>query len=155
MVSHDNIAYIHYLNKELALLGFTVVVWIYIEAQTGKGRLDTHFSFVNILFRSYLESGKDIKTVQDMYAALCHNGGLMGSMAVLVDGDKLGVEVVENSDKKVCGVLLKAFKAKANGVRETHETQWKRGEAGVDVYTLSGLTKAEHIEHDHLEKTTK
>jgi hypothetical protein len=55
----------------------------------------------------------------------------------------------------VCGALLKAFKAKATGVRETHEFQWKKGEAGAYVYTMSGVTRAEHIKYDCLEETTK
>jgi hypothetical protein len=160
LASHDNIPYIHHLNKELALLGLTVAVWIYTEAGTGKGRLDTHFSFVNIVFRSYIEGGDDIRTERQIYEALCHSGGLMGSTAILVDGSQLGVEFVENSDntqtpKSVCGALLKAFKAKDTGVRETHEFQWKKGETGAYVYTLSGLTKAEHIKHDRLEAAIK
>jgi hypothetical protein len=38
----------------------------YTEAQTGKGRLDTHFSFVNTVFRTYVESGKDTRTEREM-----------------------------------------------------------------------------------------
>jgi hypothetical protein len=156
LASHDNIAYIHHLNKTLEGLGMTVVQWIYNEAQTGKGRLDTHFSFVNIIFRSYIESENNILTEQDIYDALCHNGGLMGSIALLVDGSEAGMnedaENTESKKKKVC-VLLKPFKAKT-GVRETHEIQWKKGE-GAYVYTLSGLTEPEHVTHARLEKFEK
>jgi hypothetical protein len=49
LASHDIIAYIHHLNKELEGLGLTVVQWICTEAHTGAGRLDTLFSFVNNL----------------------------------------------------------------------------------------------------------
>jgi hypothetical protein len=53
---------------------------------------------------------------------------LMGSTAVLVD------------------VLSKTFKARNTGVPETIRIQWKKGE-GADVYTLSDLTKTEHVTH--------
>jgi hypothetical protein len=53
---------------------------------------------------------------------------LMGSTAVLVD------------------VLSKPFKARNTGVPETIRIQWKKGE-GADVYTLSDLTKTEHVTH--------
>jgi hypothetical protein len=52
----------------------------------------------------------------------------MGSTAVLVD------------------VLSKTFKARNTGVPETIRIQWKKGE-GADVYTLSDLTKTEHVTH--------
>jgi hypothetical protein len=77
-----------------------------------------------------------------------------GSTAVLVDGERLGVdEAAEKSEKKVC-VLSTPFKARNTGVHETHKIQLKKGE-GADVYTLSDLTKAEHVTHELLENFTK
>jgi hypothetical protein len=52
LASHNIITYIHRLNKRLEDLGLTAAEWIYPWAQTGKGRLDTHFSFVNALFQA-------------------------------------------------------------------------------------------------------
>lgn len=51
LASHDIIANIHLLNKELEGIGLTVVQWIYTEARTGKGQLDTYFAFVNTVFQ--------------------------------------------------------------------------------------------------------
>jgi hypothetical protein len=51
-VTDDIIAYIQYLNKELESFVCTVAQWIYTMAQKGKGRLDTHLSFVNTVFLS-------------------------------------------------------------------------------------------------------
>jgi hypothetical protein len=73
LASHDVIAYIQHLSKELEGLGLTVVKWIYIEAHTGKGQLDTHFAFVDTVFQSYIESGKEIRTEQQIHDALCCN----------------------------------------------------------------------------------
>jgi hypothetical protein len=49
---------------------------------------------------------------------------------------------------------LKPFKARKTGVRETHEIKWKKGE-GADVYTLSDLTKPEHVTFARLDSFTK
>jgi len=110
--------------------------WIYTEAQTGKGRLDTHFSFLNTQFLSF---GTDMTTETDIFKALCFQGGLVGTTAILLDAQNLGTgKVLQNS---------KEFKAKT-GVRATHEIQWNRdaGTFGATVITLSGgLTKPEHI----------
>jgi hypothetical protein len=93
-----------------------------------------NFAFVNTVFQSNVEIGNDVRTEQQIIDALCHNGGLMGSTAVHVDGARSGVdEAAENSKskKKVC-VLSKAFKSRNTGVRETHKIQWKKGD-GTDV----------------------
>jgi hypothetical protein len=50
LASHDTIACIHHLNKELEGLGLVVAQLIYTEAQASKRRLDTHFSFENTVF---------------------------------------------------------------------------------------------------------
>jgi hypothetical protein len=69
LASHDNIAYMHHLNKERA--GQTVIQWIYTEAQTGEGRLDAHFSFVNIVMsvdikEAELEEARDLMGAEDL-----------------------------------------------------------------------------------------
>ena len=66
--SQDYIPFIHILNKELS--GIKVVKWIFTEAQTGRGRLDTHFSYINIMLRPYVEDGFNIDIEEDIYKAL-------------------------------------------------------------------------------------
>jgi hypothetical protein len=86
LASHD-IAYTFTIwSKELEGLGLAVVQWIYTATQTGKGRLYTHFSFVNAVFQSYVESGNDNRTEQQIYDAVCHNGGLMVLQLFLLTG---------------------------------------------------------------------
>ena len=54
--SQENIPFIYHMNDtwthELTL---AILAWLFNEAQTSKGRLDTHFSFVNTFFRAYIE----------------------------------------------------------------------------------------------------
>jgi hypothetical protein len=116
--SYDIIAYIHHSIKELEGLGLTVVQWLYTEAQRGKGRLETHFSFVDIMFKAFVESG-NIRTEQQINDALCHNGGLVGSIAVLVYGARLGVDEAAENRKNKKGVRL-VSNSRNTGVRETH-----------------------------------
>jgi hypothetical protein len=59
-----------------------------------------------------------------MYDAFCHDGGMMGSAAILVDGTRLGVDEPAKNPrrKKKVRVLSKQFKVRNTGDRETHET---------------------------------
>jgi hypothetical protein len=93
------------------------------------------------VFLAFVQSGNDIKTEKDIYAALCRNGGLIGFIAILFDGSEVAADPSEIK-KNVC-VLSTPFKART-GVRETHEFQWT-GE-GAEVYTLSGQnTYPKHV----------
>jgi hypothetical protein len=83
------------------------------EAQTGKAHLDTHFLFVNTLFQSYVQDGNDILTKDDIFKALCFQGGVAGVTAILIDRQHL-----HSSDKVLCD--KKYFKTKTGG-REKHE----------------------------------
>jgi hypothetical protein len=73
---------------------------------------------------------------QQIYNALCHNGGLVGSTGVLVDGARLSVPVAENpkSKKKVC-VSSKLLKARDTGVHETRDPLEERTRSRY-VYTF-------------------
>lgn len=154
--SHDNIPYIHHLNKELEtkMMDIRIVRWIYTEAQTGKGKLDTHFSYVNTLFESYVEDGNDILTEKDIYLSLKFQGGIKGSTSILIDGSLLSA-----NNKVLQG---KSFKTKKIGVRETHDIKWKKriklaepSIVFVEVYTLSDITVPEIINELTLEKFPK
>ena len=55
---------IYNLNTELRENNkATESYWIYTEVQNGKGKLNTHFSFLNIKFNSYLVVEDDIARV--------------------------------------------------------------------------------------------
>jgi hypothetical protein len=81
------IHFIHHLNAENPSV--TINKWIFTDAQTGCGRLDTHFSYVNIVLKSYVEDGNDIDMEEDICKALLYHDGLSGTTVVLVDGSRL------------------------------------------------------------------
>ena len=149
--SHDNIPYVYHLNKEFETKNKDIRVdrWVYTEAQTGKGKLDTHFSFVNTLFESYVEDGNDILTENDIYNSLTFQNGIMGTTAILIDGSLL------SSNNKI--IIGKSFKAKKTGVRETHDIKWVKNDERtfVEIYTLSDVTLPETINADVLDKHQK
>ena len=97
LASHDIIAYIHYLNKEIQ--GIKVSKWIYTEACTGKNRLDTHFSYVNLRLKAYVLDGGDVITESDICEAISHLGGIAGTTAVLFDGSELTGPVLKNKKR--------------------------------------------------------
>ena len=67
---HDSIPYIYILNKRMTNL--KVKIWVYTEACTGKHRLDSYLSFVNLTLTGYLMDGGNICNGDDIYAALRH-----------------------------------------------------------------------------------
>ena len=87
LASHDNIIYIHHLNQKVD--GIKVTNWIYTEACTGKGRLDTHFSYLNLKLKAYVIHGNDIRTEEDIYTEMTFENGLAGTTAILFDGSNL------------------------------------------------------------------
>ena len=142
--SHDAIPYIHNLNKNvMQAQNLRVTNWVYTEACTGKNRLDTHFSFVNILLRSYVMDGNNVVTEADIYQGLCHNGGIKGSTTILFDGASLLGPLLEKDGKK------QDFKCTRTGVRETHEIVFPDPRLGDEhtpkIYTISDITIPEII----------
>ena len=61
--SHDAIPFIYNLNEDYkeAKQNIYISKWIYTEACTGKGRIDTHFAFVNLASVRYVLDGNDVK----------------------------------------------------------------------------------------------
>ena len=103
----------------------------------GKNLLDTHFSFVNMQLKSYVLDGNDIVTELDIFKALSFGGGLVGTRAILLDGNNLKGPVLQ--DKK-------EFKATKTGVRETHEIIWNTIPPETPkVLTISDITPPEII----------
>jgi hypothetical protein len=64
---------------------------------------------------AFIRDQNGIYLEEDIYDALCHQGGIMGSSAILFDGENLKGPVLQNG---------KEFKATKTGVRETHEVLW-------------------------------
>ena len=93
--SHDGIPFFHYLNQKLTQsyhppqIPIKVRRWMYTEASTGKDEEDTHFSFINTLFHSYVLDGNNILTEKDMFMALTFSGGIKSSHVILIDAKEL------------------------------------------------------------------
>ena len=143
--THDNIPFVYHLNKDMARNNYHIRIdrWIYTEAQTGKGRLDTHFSYVNTVFDSFVADGNDILTERDIYQALNFQGGILGTTTLLIDGSRI------SSNNKVL-LTKNGFKTKKIGVRETHDIKW--GTLSVEVFSLSDITIPEVIDFLKLEE---
>ena len=93
--SQDLIPFIYHINEDLA--GLNIAKWIYTEAQTGRGRLDTHFSYINIMLKSYVEDGHNIDLEEDIVKALSYRGGIAGTTVVLVDASDLTGTTLQKS----------------------------------------------------------
>ena len=111
----------------------------FTEAQTGRGRLDTHFSYINIILRSYVEDGHNIDLEEDIVRALSYRGGLSGTTVVLVEASDLTGKT-----------LHKSFHCNGIGSRETHEIVWK--EDSVNVFASSNITSPISVHKTHLDK---
>jgi hypothetical protein len=55
-----------FIHENMQEPGIKVGRWIFTKAQTGKGHLDMHYSFVNTKFRAYIEDGNDITIKEDI-----------------------------------------------------------------------------------------
>ena len=135
--SQEMIPFIHHLNAENNTT--RIVKWIFTEAQTGHGRIDTHFSYVNIVLKSYVEDGNDIDLEDDIFKALSYQGGLAGTTVVLFDGRQLSGKA-----------LKKTFNCNTIGSRETHEIRWISDKA--EIIKSSGITDPITVPIGRLEK---
>ena len=68
--SQEHVPYIYHKNKEWTVgLSIMISLWIFTESGTGKVRLDTHYSLLNIFLKSFIEDGHDITTEEDIFKA--------------------------------------------------------------------------------------
>ena len=134
------IPFIHHLNAENSSV--KIKRWIFTEAQTGRGRLDTHYSYVNIVLKSYVEDGHDIDMEEDIFKALSFRDGLAGTTVVLVDG----------SQHKGPSITP-PYKCSLMGSRETHELRWDGDNA--QLIKSSGITDPVTVQESKLTKHKK
>ena len=88
--SQELIPYIYHLNHKSSNIGNPVISeWIYTEAQTGRGRLDTHFSYINLILKSFVEDGNEILLEENILQAITFNGGISGTTVVVIDCSRL------------------------------------------------------------------
>ena len=111
LASRDNTIYMHYHNQNID--GIKVTNWLHTEACTGKGRLDDHFSYLNLKLKAHAIHVNEIRAEEDIYTAMTFENGLAGTTAILFDGSNVE-----------CPLLNKEFKMKKMGVHEKHEMLW-------------------------------
>lgn len=87
--SGAHVAFILALNaqaRQEGREGVLIDAWINTEAQAGKSKLDTHFSFVqHRLMRYVLEDRHSLSDYVDMFQALESKGGIAGTSTTLVN----------------------------------------------------------------------
>ena len=89
--------------------------WIFTEAQTGKTRLGTHYSFINKNFQDYMYNDNDILIEDDIVKAISFIGSISGTTVVLVDSAALFGKIALN----------KIYFKINTGEQETHELCWR------------------------------
>ena len=70
-------------NKENNLL--VISRQKFTEAQTGKNKLDTHFSYLNIKLKSYVEDEHAITIEEDVVKGISSSDDVQGTTVILVD----------------------------------------------------------------------
>ena len=153
MGSTNSIPYLYHLNKELReeyadhrFGPIQLTRWFSMESQTNKCHLDCHFSYVNVNFRGYVESGNNMLTHTDVWRALKHNDGIAGSYAILLDTRELAREqrsLLQDGKK---------YETKT-GSRSIHDIIYFTDR--VEVYRYSDITVAEVITDEELQKYPK
>lgn len=153
MGSPNGIPYIFHLNKELREKyahhqngPIEIMRWFNSEAQTSKGVLDTHFAYVNVTFRGYVNSGNDITTHTNIWKALKHNDGIAGTCAILLDTRELAKE------KRTLLQGGKQFKINTY-VRRVHDIHYFNDR--VELYRYTGITTLEITSAETLNKYPK
>lgn len=141
--SQEHIPFIHHLNQESKTNKMPIISrWIFTEAQTGRGKLDTHFSYLNTVFKSFIEDGNDILTEEHILDALAFNGGVAGTTGILLDCTNLRGDTIS-----------KKFKTSKVKSRSTHEIRWY--DSKVEVYESSDVTTPEVVKLPKLNLHTK
>ena len=104
-----NLSFIFNMNIKNILEKLPIISrWIFSEAQTGKTRLDSHFSYVNLQLSKYVNSNNKIDEPLDIYKAFQFATGITNTACVLVD--------IKNSNAKE----ITKIKTKL-GVRSIHD----------------------------------
>ena len=102
---------------------------MYTEAQTGRGRLDTHFSYLNLILKSFVEDENDIlleeDILEDIYFVNATTGWAVGENGV----------IFATTDGETWKALSSGSEEKLRSVRFIDtETGWAvGGDMGVNV----------------------
>jgi len=74
------VPFTNHLNTKSRTTGAPIISkWVFTEAQTGRGRLETHFSYIKSELKAFVEDGSDIVLEDDILEALSFRGGIAGT----------------------------------------------------------------------------
>ena len=134
------IPFIYHLNAKSRTTGAPIISkWIFTEAQTGRGRLDTHFSYINLVLKAFVEDGNDVVLEDHILEALSFRGGIAGTAVLLYNCSNLPSKTLE-----------KKYKSAKVSSRATHEIIWY--EDKVCIYESSEITAPEVVKKAKLDK---
>ena len=98
--SQELIPYIYHLNaKSLSKGEWVISKWIFTEAQTRRGRLDTHFLYINLVLKAYIEDGNDVILEDYIIDALSFCGGIADTTVLLYNCSNLSSKILEKSSR--------------------------------------------------------
>lgn len=147
--SQELVPFIFHLNQESAeKSGPRISKWLFTEAQTGRGRLDTHFSYINVFLKGYVENDKIVTREEHIFQALSYNEGIAGTTVTLLD--------CKGFPKGSC--ITKKFKSTKIGTRSTHEINWSDGNGeqnAVQIVESSRVTSPEIFTRQKMMQHTK
>lgn len=145
--SQELIPFIYHLNKETHDSP-KISRWIFTEPCMGKSRLDTHFSYINLVLKNFVEDGLNVDIEDDIARAVSFKGGVAGTTTVLLDCSQFG---------KTC--ISKKFTFGPLGSRATHDIEWKdvvdrNVQGGVVLTSVSGMSESKKVKKVELDKHT-
>lgn len=116
--SQNLIPFIFHMSASNRKSGLPVIARrIFTEAQTGRDRLDTHFSYGTVKIKSFVENGNDILVEKNIVKPLSYQDGFAGTTAVL--------SVCHKSPLPASCLTKKKFKPANISTRATHDIYWE------------------------------
>ena len=87
------------LHSNSVATGPKIKIWVCSEEKTGRGRLNTHLLYVNIVMKLYVYTENYIDVGENMFKALWFQGSIIGTMAVILDAGLLQGTIISNQSK--------------------------------------------------------
>lgn len=99
----------------------------------------THFSYIKVILKTFVEDGNDIILEEEFVHILSFPGGVAGTTAVLLDSAHLQQAAVS-----------KKFESARNGFLATHEVCWHQHK--IEIYDSSEISYPRTILQSRLDK---
>lgn len=134
--SQNLISFIFHMNASKRGGGFPMTTKsIFTEAQTVRGRLDTHFTYTNTTIKSFVDDGNDIMVKNYFIKIFFYQDGVDCTTAALLNCHQCLLPAA-------C-LTMKKFRLANTSTIATHVIHWE--ESCVHVESASGMTSLEPI----------